>query len=521
MHEALLRFKTYLSGIWKYRWSALMITWLVCIAGWVTVYFVPDQYRVTTKVYIDTSSMLRPLLKGLALGSNVQQEVLFMTKTLLSRPNIEKLIRMTDLDINVKTDLEMEELVNKLSRTVLVDNVGRGTSIYEISYVNEDPQVAKLVVQSLLNIFVESSLGGGKQGTGAAREFIESQIRDYEARLEEAESKLKDFKQDNIAIMSSGNANYYERLRKEQASLNEANLTLGQAQNKEQSLKQQLAAAGGARKSGLGEDDELALVSSPLDERIRAMDEQLDLMLLQYTEKHPTIKSLKLTLEQLKTRKRELVTNEPVGGVSRSTDPYIQQLRLAHSSAAAETAATKVRVNEYQRRVRHLQKQVDIAPNIEAELKKLNRDYDVVKANYSKLVERREQALLSEQAQENAEDVKFRIIEPPYAPLEPFFPIRPLLEGAVMLLGCIAGVITALALSLIRPVFYDTRSVAKLGLPVFGSVNVVWSEAQARVRSQERILFSLAFFSLLIALAAISGLRFAGIDVVARLGDLI
>ena len=98
IHETIQQVITYLRGIWRFRWYAMGISWLVAVVGWVYVSALPDQYQSSAQVLVDTDSMLRPLLRGLAVESNIDQRVQLMTTTLMSRPNLEKLARMTDLE---------------------------------------------------------------------------------------------------------------------------------------------------------------------------------------------------------------------------------------------------------------------------------------------------------------------------------------------------------------------------------------------------------------------------------------
>ncbi len=99
MQELIAQIFGYLLGIWRFRWLALFVAWGIALAGWGFVAQMPDKYRASARVHVDTNSVLRPLLQGLAIQPNIDQRVALMSKTLLTRPNLEKLMRMADLDI--------------------------------------------------------------------------------------------------------------------------------------------------------------------------------------------------------------------------------------------------------------------------------------------------------------------------------------------------------------------------------------------------------------------------------------
>ena len=84
--------------MWKYRWPALVVSWVVTAIGVVVVMKIPDQYEASARIYVDTQSILKPLMAGLTVQPNVEQQVSMLSRTLISRPNVEKLIRMADMD---------------------------------------------------------------------------------------------------------------------------------------------------------------------------------------------------------------------------------------------------------------------------------------------------------------------------------------------------------------------------------------------------------------------------------------
>src|SRR5262245_56425614 len=106
MHEIVRQVLSYLRGMWQYRWYGVAISWTVCSIGWAVVFLMPNLYEANARVFVDTQSVLKPLLSGLAVQPNVDQQIAMMSRTLISRPNLERVIRMSDLDIKVKSNDE-------------------------------------------------------------------------------------------------------------------------------------------------------------------------------------------------------------------------------------------------------------------------------------------------------------------------------------------------------------------------------------------------------------------------------
>src|SRR6476646_11868702 len=108
IHQAL----THLRGMWHRRWIGLGVAWAVAIVGVAIVYKIPERYEASARVYVDTETLLRPLLAGLAVQPNLDQQVALISRTLISRPNVEKLVRMADMDLGTHTNAERDELVD-------------------------------------------------------------------------------------------------------------------------------------------------------------------------------------------------------------------------------------------------------------------------------------------------------------------------------------------------------------------------------------------------------------------------
>lgn len=479
IQNTIQQFITYLRGIWRFRWYAMGISWLIAVVGWVYVSTMPDQYQSSAQVLVDTDSMLRPLLRGLAVESNIDQRVQLMTKTLMSRPNLEKLARMTDLDIRARTPEEMDALIFRLQKNITLRSARR-QDFYTISATDGDAQMSKNIVESLLNIFIEDTLGNTRQDSDVAQKFLLQQIKEYEDRLIEAENRIKEFKQQNIGQMPSEGRGYFEKMQSAQTELAQAKLQYKEALNRRDELKRQLT----------GEEPVFGFAATPLtqpqntnyplDERITELKNQIDQLLLSFTENHPDVIARREQLEALERQKKEELESRPKEETKTvqhlETNPIYQQLKIALGQAEADASSLRVRVQEYEKRVIKLKELVNTGPEIEAKLQSLNRDYALNKKNYDKLVARLESAKLAEQAGQSGDNVKFQIIDPPRVPLEPSGPNRLLLSTASMVAAIGAGVALAFLLSQLKPAIYERRTLKLVsGYPVFGVVSRYWT----------------------------------------------
>jgi polysaccharide chain length determinant protein (PEP-CTERM system associated) len=450
-------------------------------------------------VYVDTQSILKPLLSGMTSVPNVEQQVSIMSRTLLSRPNLERVMRMVDLDVRSASARQHEKTIEQLAANIKINGTN-SHDIYTISYREHDPKLVRDVVQSLLTIFVEGSFTGKRTDSQQAVNFIDEQIRSYEQRLVAAENSLKDFKIRNTGLLPR-QGDYSAQLAEAADALTAARLEMAEAEQTRNAIRAQMG--GTAPK---GKDKRPLRISNPdIDARIAVVSKDLDALRMQYTEQHPDIIAARRLIAQLEARKVDearhpLRDSDP----GRNYSPMMQQLKVALTEADAKLAALRVRVGEFAARHARLLEQNKAVPEVESQLAQLNRDYQINKDNYEKLISRREAAKLSGDLSSTTEMMTFKIIDPPTLPAAPVGPNRPVLYSVTMLVAIGAGLLTAILIAQARPTFASATELRELtGLTVLGSVSMTWTDAeQERLRHSRRLL-GMSFGALVAAYGAV------------------
>ncbi|MGH8605085.1 MAG: XrtA system polysaccharide chain length determinant, partial [Gammaproteobacteria bacterium] len=299
----------------RYRWVALLGAIVVCNAGWIAVIVLPNQYEVAAKVFFNTRSALKPLLNGLAIDSSVaENSANILLTTLVTRPRLEEIAHKAALTDNVKSPQETNVLLDMLAKNIKVSKTS-SENIYDIAYSSSDPKVAQRVVEAVLDMFIHSVLGASRSDAEETKKFLDEQIDHYEAKLVAAERKLEDFRRAHRGTMPSDGSNYFGRLEQTREDLRKAKLELQEASRKRNQLRSGLAAS----KTSLGSAGSAG--PTPLDLRIQSMQTKLDEMLLQYTERHPSVISTRRAIEELMDLKRREPASNAATSVGIRTFP--------------------------------------------------------------------------------------------------------------------------------------------------------------------------------------------------------
>lgn len=486
----------YLKGIWIKRRYIIVSTWLLCPIGWGVVSMMPDVYESQARVYADTESILAPLLKGLTVQTNTDTQINLMVKTLLSRPNLERISRMTDLDIQANTSKEYEKLIERLKDNIQITKARGRDNIFTISFEDKDPEMAKNVVQSSLTVFIENTLGENRTDADSAQKFLKNQITEYENRLSNAESRLTDFKQKYSNMLPDQYGGYYNKLNIAKEQLQVIELSLLEAETRLKSAKSQLNTVPTETSNSQNKIQTSTSIKTSYDDRIAELEMALDSLQLRYTDQHPDVveANRRLTfLEEQRSKEIEEylnVASTENGSAINSQNPVIQQLQIQVNEYENQVASIKVRANDFRAKVKDLENKIHVLPEIEAELIALNRGYEITKEKYEELLSRQETAQLAQQADETTNKIQFKVIDPPRAATEPTGPKRILFFILVTLVGFGVGVGLSLLMSQLSPVATSTAQLSKAtGVPVFGVVSASENLGLQRWHKKKTVIF--------------------------------
>ncbi|MCR9258146.1 MAG: hypothetical protein NXH95_00350 [Pseudomonadaceae bacterium] len=476
MHQTYLEILRILAGAWKQRYAGLAAAWLVAVAGVVFVAMQKDVYEASARVYVNTASQLRMLLGDQIVDSNVEDQLRYVREALLGRPQLEHVAREVGLILEDDPPEVVAAIVGMLSSNIQLVSASemsrqsrfRGPQTddtYFISYHNNDRQVALAVVQKLLSIFVEDTLGAKQTSSRAAGEFLSGQIAEYQARLQSAEAALADFNRRNFDKLPNLQGGYFQRLQTARQNMEESNQALNLANSRLDSIERQMRGEAPRLTAG-GQMD-----PNSVESRILVAQSQLDSLRLRFTEEHPDVIAAREILTSLRKQIAELY-GDRADLDAPSNNPVFQALQISRNEIKTEIAELSAEYAQRRSQVRELEGLIGEMPEVEAEMARLTRDYDVIRNNYQALLSSLERENLSREVLES-DEMEFRIVDPPTAGIEPVAPRRALFTAFVMMLSLGAGFVVAYVLNQLQPVIDRVETLQKsLNLPVIGSVSI-------------------------------------------------
>ena len=485
----------YIKGVWVKKRYIMICSWLICPIGFGIVASQPDVYKSSARVYVDTRSVLAPMLRGLALQTNPQQEVAMMVRTLLTRPNLEIIARDADLDITAANEDQFQSLIDSLSRNIKLKKAGRD-NLYTISYTHKNPEMARTVVQKTLDLFVEGTKGKNRKDSDSANKFIDEQIAEYETRLLNAEQRLVNYKR-KYSVLLPNQGSFYQNYQALSKQLEQTKLTIKE-------IEQQIVSLSGkvntndsqTHNSAVRTVDAPSSLTTRYDSRIETLEGTLDQLMLKYTELHPDVIETNNLLDLLIASRKQEIEEFLAAGNGSSSDQIgsiANELKLEINRLEGQVASLRVRESNYATKVDELKQKIDFVPQAEAERTALDRDYKITKRKYEGLLNRRESSDLARKADMSAESVQFRVLAAPRVPKNAAGPNRPFGYSVVLALGFAAGLGLAFLISQLNPVLIRASQLTELtSYPVLGAVSHLNKAHIIKVKRTRVLVFLLS-----------------------------
>jgi polysaccharide chain length determinant protein (PEP-CTERM system associated) len=486
-------------SIWRKRWIALAVAWVLCIAGWFAVASIPNQYEASARIYVDADAVLTPLLRGIALDNTPANEIELLQHTVLSRPNLERLISKTDLELTINSPADLERTVLGLSENIRI--TPQTHDLFTISYRATSAKLAYDVVQTMLTIFIESKAGTNRTEMENARQFLEQQLSGYEQKLRLAEAKREEFRLKYGDLLPQDANGGQSRLDLERSALAQMQDRLKDAQQRRDLIKQQLDTT--PEMLDPGEDTAGQGASPQLMEAERHLAE----LRMKYTDKAPEVISARQMVAMIKSG--QIPDESAAAGAARGREgrlhgyvnPVHEQLKLQLFEADSGIAELQRQIDDAIGKRDRMEAIAHGAPGLMAQYADLSRDYDVLRKNHEELLARREEMRIASAADTEADKVKLEVVDPPQVPQNPVAPRRTLLDTAVLGFGFAGGVGFALMLLQFDSSFHTLDELRKLDLPVAGSISLI----AAAVPLHRRMLSISGFAVAVLLLCAVWG----------------
>lgn len=256
----------------------------------------------------------------------------------------------------------------------------------------EHPEDAERIVKGLQEEYFETVGDSQQSKTQAISQFLEREIRSYARRMQEAEQALTDYKQSHSGDLPEAQDADIKQLASLRSSLDDLRIRAKDGELKRAALQQRIAQIEPTitQKTMVNDD--------PVAKQLKELEVKRELLLVDYKPQSPVVQEVDAQITALQRYQERLASApQPDSVVSRTLqeNPEYQHLNklltdanIERNTHAAQMALLVRQIGTYEERIRRM-------PAAQRELADKTRDYSILKEQYEKLLQRREQAKLT------------------------------------------------------------------------------------------------------------------------------
>jgi succinoglycan biosynthesis transport protein ExoP len=450
----------------------LIVPFALCVVGGVALAFLlPATYRSSARIGIEAPAVVPGLVSSTGLGRDERLRAL--SQQLRSPAVLERVAR----EERLVTDRPLDQVVQGMLDRIKVEvptPIARTQSdpeldSFDIVYLDRSPERTQRVAEKLAQVFVEEHSRSREVQAEGTTEFLSAQQRAAQDRIADLEKRVRTAKELHMGKLPEQTAANLQTLAGVRTQLESTSNNLRSEQDRLTLLERQLqqmkdgfysapTAAGGP-------------AATP-QQRVVALQRELDLARSKYTDKHPEVQILE---DELKSARADAAAMRSQPESTRqetlSADPGYQQV-------VADRSLTQLRIKALQRAEAQLssdiaryQQRVEAAPMVEQELASVQREYEFEKENLKALSEKHAAAIVQEQVARTRGGERFSVLNHAYLPHSPESPNRPRLLLMALALGLALGGASAFGRDFLDRSIRDARKLQdEFEVPVLAEI---------------------------------------------------
>jgi len=485
----------------KRKWTAFFIFTLVSLSILVAGIFWPQKYQAGATIFVDDKNIIRPLMEGSAVATKLPDQSSAIREVVYSRRVLGQLIKEEEIwGEMARSEGGQEEILALLRQTIRI--IPRGDNFFTISYVDNDPARTFQVASKLTQLFIAESDSSKREESRSAYEFVDKQVKAYQAQLQASEERLKNFLSEN---KDGTEADVQARIANLERGIERSHIELRELTAQRAALQAQLQ--GESRLVSM--DTRGSLYRQRLDE----MQQRLDSLRLVYHDTYPDIVSLKQQIAELQAALAAEL-NQPQS----TSTPEVSPLNPIYQELRTQIARTEAQIDTVRARERSLQalleqehERMARIQTKKAKLAELTRDNEVNREIYNDLLKRRERARVSMRLDVEGQGLSYKVHEPAAYPLAPaglqflHFALAGLFVGALAPIGLIVGVLQIDPRVRVASVFEENT-----GIPVLAAVPHVETPAEHRIHRRRTVLIAISAVGTVVVYVWICWMNYQG-----------
>ncbi len=471
----------------RHRNLSIVFALLTLSVGLGFIFSLPHKYQADSTVFIE-QNVINSLVKGLAVTPDPNSKIRVLRYALLSRTMIGDVLKKMD-PVLLPPEMDEQGLI-----TGLKDRTGiriKGKDLFTVSIEDVDPRFARDYINTLVNTYVEQNIERTRDETYGANRFLDEQVALFKKKLDKAEDAIIAFRKQHGVYVAVDENSILKEIRRLEESSEQLDLDLGSLEARKTELSRQLKSV----RPTMSIRSEVRK-----DQREALLKQQIQQLLMTYTENYPEVIRLQAELEALK-QMGPVKQLEAGGSTTSAPNPVWQQLSQQKLDVESEVSAIKAKKVKVDRMIQTRKDDLRFVPENKKRLALLEKEKTSLQKLYEQLLGRVSQAEMSKQMEIGNKTTTFRVVDQAILPGAPSSPNIPRLLLLVMAASVIAGGVAAIAWEMMNVSIKRLDDLAVEEIPVIGVVSHIPLDAE-KAKAQKRFFIMLGIAIVYYAIVA-------------------
>ena len=456
----------------------------IAIGGLVLALMTPKSYTSSTTLLVEETNIIQPLLEGRTVTTGVIDRAAVAREVAFSRKATVPILEAGGWLDDTPDPAQQAQLFDQIVARTSITNPRENLKLIQISYTDTDPRRAQAVTERFGQLIIQESFRTKERESRAAFEFIDSQVDEYQRMLNDAEDKLAAYRKEHPEVLLGDQEDVTRRI-------SELRLEIDRSLMDQAEQQSQAGAWAGhvSRERSIGAAQAR---TGPLRARLDELQAERIRLSGTYTDQHPDMVRIQGQIRDLEAQLRQggLQSTAAAGA---SMDGNADRGRLTEARSRSSGAASRIAAGN--RLLAQEMERLNLVASLGSELANLTRDFEVSRALYQDLLERRENARLAMNLDIQRGGLNFRVQEPAALPMRSSSMSLSQVSVAVLVLAVAVPALLLLGWLRLDPRVRTTAQIEQVArLPVLGTIPPV---ATRRSRTHNRHRLALAVVLLL------------------------
>ncbi len=481
--------------------------------------WLPNVYRAETLIQVVPQRVPDAYVRS-TVTLKTEDRLEALSAQVMSRTELERLIKEYDLYPRERQRYPMQDVVDRMRASITKQLVraapDRPVDSFYLRFTYSDAITTAKVTERLALLFIDQNARDRGVLAQATDSFLQAQLEEARARLEEQERRLEVFRERNAGRLPTQLDFNMQAIQNAQLQLQQLTESLARDRDRrltvEQLLKDAQAEQVIATPISVPANSDLATAvaaGATTKRQLEMARGELARLELSRTQDHPDIARTKRVIGDLeKKAAAEAAAVEsgkaPAAFVVSAQDQLIRE-RVRQLRAEVESLDRQIQFKEAQEsRIRgtvsEYQGRIESIPGLESEWVSLSRDYETQQTAYKELLAKSEESKVAMDLERRQIGEQFRVLDPARVPERPISPIRLLINAIGAAIGLLLGLLIVGLLEVLDSSFRSEADLSGvMNFPILAQVPLVVTQSDLNKQRHRRRVYSTVTVGLCVA----------------------